>query len=59
MTEKEKLQKAKIDLHHLLLCKDVDELTDAEINVMYELGKDKDVQDRLKTVVDKIRTFRP
>jgi len=43
----DELFEAKLRLYHLLLKKPVEDLTDAEVNEMYELSRDPQVQEFL------------
>lgn len=45
------LQKAKVELYRLLLEVDYDNLTDIEVDLMYLLCKDRQVQEYLSKVI--------
>lgn len=53
------LTQAKIHLYSLLLKKENSALSDAEINVMYELASDRDIQDIISEKVNKERKSEP
>ena len=40
----ERVAKAKRELYHLLIRKDEESITDLELNMMHDLGRDPDVQ---------------
>ena len=44
MEKEDELFEAKRELYHLLLCKQKDKLTEREINIMFELSLDEDIQ---------------
>ena len=48
ITTRKKMKEAKRILYLLLLNKTNEELTETEIDLMYDLSKDKDIQDILR-----------